>query len=111
MPVSVEQASSQATAVFKASLFKGETCADLTGGLTIEHANYVLSDEGEHKAAPPFRHEYRLEVEIKVGDEPQRPEQIARMRSVRARGGCYVLARSVEDAVTQIKAFIEGIDR
>lgn len=86
-------------------------CADLTGGLTIEHANYVLSDEGEHKAASPFRHEYRLEVEIKVGDEPQRPEQVARMRSVRARGGCYVLARSVEDAVTQIKAFIEGTDR
>ena len=86
-------------------------CADLTGGLTIEHANYVLSDEGEHETASPFRHEYRLEVEIKVGDEPQRPEQIVRMRSVRARGGCYVLARSVEDAVTQIKAFIEGTDR
>ena len=32
------------------------------------------------------RLEYRLEVEIKVGDEPQRPEQIVRMRSVRARG-------------------------
>lgn len=86
-------------------------CADLTGGLTIEHANYVLSNEGEHNAALPFRHEYRLEVEIKVGDEPQRPEQVVRMRSVRARGGCYVLARSVDDAVTQIKAFIEGIDR
>ena len=47
-----------------------------------------------------------------MGDEPQRPEQIARMRSVRMRPrGCYVLARSVEDAVTQIKAFIEGINR
>ena len=68
-------------------------CADLTGGLSVRGR------------------EYRLEVEIKVGDEPQRPEQIARMRSVRARGGCYVLARSVEDAVTQIKAFIEGINR
>ena len=68
-------------------------CADLTGGLSVRGR------------------EYRLEVEIKVGDEPQRPEQIARMRSVRARGGCYVLARSVEDAVTQIKAFIEGTDR
>ena len=52
--------------------------------------------------------EVRLEVEIKVGNEPQRPEQVARMHSVRARGGCYVLARSVEDAVSQIKAFIEG---
>lgn len=80
-------------------------CADETGGLTIERAQTTLDDDGEHCAAPPSRHEYRLEVEIKVGDEEQRPEQVARMRSVRARGGCYVLARSVEDAVAQIKAF------
>lgn len=77
-------------------------CADLTGGVVVER---------EVTATRRQPHEYRLEVEIKVGDEPQRPEQIARMRSVRARGGCYVLARSVEDAVTQIKAFIEGTDR
>lgn len=70
-------------------------CADLTGGLTVEIKG---ADEAY------YRHEYRLEVEIKVGDE-QRPEQVARMRSVRARGGCYVLARSVEDAVARIKAF------
>lgn len=77
-------------------------CADLTGGVVVER---------EVTATRRQPHEYRLEVEIKVGDEPQRPEQIVRMRSVRARGGCYVLARSVEDAVTQIKAFIEGTDR
>ena len=65
-------------------------CADLTGGVTVN---------GQ---------EYRLEVEVKVGDEEQRPEQIARMRSVRARGGCYVLCRSVEDAVAQIKAFVSS---
>lgn len=65
-------------------------CADLTGGVAVN---------GQ---------EYRLEVEVKVGDEDQRPEQVARMRSVRARGGCYVLCRSVEDAVAQIKAFREN---
>lgn len=32
----MEQASSQATAIFKASLFKGGTCADLTGGLGVD---------------------------------------------------------------------------
>ena len=77
-------------------------CADLTGGVVVER---------EVTATRRQPNEYRLEVEIKVGDEPQRPEQIARMRSVRARGGCYVLARSVEDAVIQIKAFIEGTSR
>ena len=65
-------------------------CADLTGGVAVNGR------------------EYRLEVEVKVGDEDQRPEQVARMRSVRARGGCYVLARSVEDAVAQIKAFVSS---
>ncbi len=33
LPVSVEQASSQATALFKAGLFSGQRAADLTGGL------------------------------------------------------------------------------
>lgn len=65
-------------------------CADLTGGVVVNGR------------------EYRLEVEVKVGDEDQRPEQVARMRSVRARGGCYVLCRSVEDAVAQIKAFVSS---
>lgn len=81
-------------------------CADLTGGVRIDFDRNQHYGDGNQKWA-----EVRLEVEIKVGDEPQRPEQVARMRSVRARGGCYVLARSVEDAVTQIKAFIEGTDR
>lgn len=75
-------------------------CADLTGGVVIEHRCNDIQQ--------PSRHEYRLEVEVKVGDEDQRPEQVARMRSVRARGGCYVLCRSVEDAVAQIKAFVSS---
>lgn len=69
-------------------------CADLTGGVVVEHDDWYA--------------EFRLEVEVKVGDEPQRPEQVARMNSVRARGGCYVLCRSVEDAVAQIKAFVSS---
>ena len=97
-------------------------CADLTGGVVVERRQCVCGilwygngacpdGECEKNRVSDVRLEYRLEVEIKVGDEPQRPEQIVRMRSVRARGGCYVLARSVEDAVTQIKTFIEGINR
>ena len=67
-------------------------CADLTGGLKMDVGGADI----------------RLEIEVKVGDEAQRPEQAARMRSVRARGGCYVLCRSVEDAVAQIKAFVSS---
>ena len=78
-------------------------CADLTGGVRMDFDKMQYYGDGNQQWA-----EVRLEVEIKVGDEPQRPEQVARMHSVRARGGCYVLARSVEDAVSQIKAFIKG---
>lgn len=79
-------------------------CADLTGGVVVEC--FTCNDSGMHSRQ--MRCEYRLEVEVKVGDEDQRPEQVARMRSVRARGGCYVLCRSVEDAVAQIKAFVSS---
>lgn len=85
-------------------------CADLTGGLTIEklwacRGCAICAADGECSNGKVERHEYRLEIEVKVGDEPQRPEQVARMNSVRARGGCYVLARSVEEAVQAIIAF------
>ena len=95
-------------------------CADLTGGLILqlrcrECANckqghgvkdciMVRQDpRGSRRCI-----EVRLEVEVKVGNEPQRPEQVARMESVRRRGGCYVLANSVESAITQIQAFISA---
>lgn len=107
-------------------------CADMTGGVVAERkcascegvgtVQYIkevdLSGaypkvtklEGQVcvncEGKPRSLHEYRLEVEVKVGDEPQRPEQVARMESVRRRGGCYVLANSVESAVAQIQAFI-----
>ena len=79
-------------------------CADLTGGVVIEQKIYL----GIVQDCPPtiIRREYRLEVEVKVGDEPQRPEQVARMESVRRRGGCYVLCNSVESAASQIREFI-----
>lgn len=85
-------------------------CADLTGGLIVEHACGRCADCRSSccdtaKCSARSRHEYRIEIEVKVGDEPQRPEQIARMNSVKARGGCYVLARSVEEAVQAIIAF------
>lgn len=79
-------------------------CADLTGGVVVEVP--ILEINGS--IAARTHHEYRLEVEVKVGDEPQRPEQVARMESVRRRGGCYVLANSVESAVEQIRAFISS---
>ncbi len=77
-------------------------CADLTGGLTIPT---WIPDPHPAPSRQLKNVEYRLEVEVKVGDEPQRPEQVARMESVRRRGGCYVLATSVESAVAQILAF------
>ena len=78
-------------------------CADLTGGVVVER------EQSEYGSCPiTVRREHRLEVEVKVGDEPQRPEQEARMESVRRRGGCYVLCNSVESAVAQIQAFISS---
>lgn len=76
-------------------------CADLTGGLVIESAIGASRILG----CPPLRHEYRLEVEIKVGKQPQEPAQVLRMNHVRSRGGCYVLAHSVDEAVAGIVQF------
>ena len=92
-------------------------CADLTGGVIVERVKrcrgcFLCQSSGccAAKCAKDetSQHEYRLEVEVKVGDESQRPEQVARMESVRRRGGCYVLANSVESAVAQIRAFISS---
>lgn len=91
-------------------------CADLTGGAVVEHLcqHCQLREAGiqalvcSRPKTCPIRVEYRLEVEVKVGDEAQRPEQVARMESVRRRGGCYILANSVESAVAQILAFISA---
>ena len=82
-------------------------CADLTGGVVIVRETWEGPVHQERWVVKTM-HEYRLEVEVKVGDEPQRPEQVARMESVRRRGGCYVLANSVESAVAQIQAFISS---
>lgn len=85
-------------------------CADLTGGVVVERScglcSWCIERQEMQRCGDKRRHEHRLEVEVKVGDEPQRPEQVARMESVRRRGGCYVLCNSVESAVAQIKAFI-----
>ena len=95
-------------------------CADLTGGLILqlrcrECANCKQGHDvkdcilvQQDPRGPRRCIEVRLEVEVKVGDEPQRPEQVARMESVRRRGGCYVLCNSVESAVAQIQAFISS---
>lgn len=80
-------------------------CADLTGGLTIA---MTIPFPPPTRGTQIVHVEYRLEVEVKVGDEPQRPEQVARMESVRRRGGCYVLCNSVESAVAQIRDFISA---
>ncbi len=98
--------------------------ADLTGGLMLQLARDGISLTQEcplrdrvatNIANPHIDYssfsqrktlEVRLEVEIKVGDGEQRPGQIIRERSVRSRGGCYVLCKSVEEAVQQILAFI-----
>jgi hypothetical protein len=71
--------------------------ADLTGYITVERGT-----EGA-------LHAYPLEVEVKVGQQSQSPEQVARMANVRRRGGCYVLANTVNSAVSQISAFIQSV--
>lgn len=72
-------------------------CADLTGYITVERGT---------EGTP---HAYPLEVEVKVGQQAQSPEQVARMANVRRRGGCYVLANTVDSAVSQISAFIQSV--
>lgn len=80
--------------------------ADLTGGLVIQRiCGRCGCGSGRH-CYMPVRIEVRLEIEIKVGDGKQRPDQAAREASVRARGGCYVLCYSVEEAIEQILRFI-----
>lgn len=54
--------------------------------------------------------EVRLEIEIKIGQGKQRPDQAAREASVRARGGCYILCFSVEEAIEQILLFIHRFE-
>ncbi len=93
-------------------------CADTTGGVTIctwkchsccakLEANYCRKCDNESNKL--IKHEYRLELEIKVGNAKQKPEQLARMASVRSRGGCYIVANSVDEAVKQIKQFIHSV--
>jgi len=82
--------------------------ADLTGGLTIEReVPHVDWPSGKVTPTRTERHEYRLEVEVKIA-KPQSEEQCARMESVRRRGGCYVLCHSIAEAVEQIKTFAES---
>lgn len=70
--------------------------ADITGGLTLEYKADVYRIR---------RVEVRLEIEIKVGDGKQRDAQAVRQASVQRRGGCYILAHSVEEAVQAIVDF------
>lgn len=108
--------------------------ADLTGGLTIRHTRKSIpgaygypsileqlypppintsgttesqenAGKGYLESGPLFL-EARLEIEVKMGTGQQRPEQIARQNSVISRGGCYLLVRSVEEAVQGILKFI-----
>lgn len=72
-------------------------CADTTGYLTVERGT---------QGTP---HAYVLEVEIKVGAQAQSDAQVVRMTNVRRRGGCYVLANTVESAIAQIVAFRDSV--
>ncbi len=105
--------------------------ADLTGGLILKHPSRhtqkgtSLTSEGTLSVDPLLVPgltspgtsesqgktekgylEIRLEIEVKIGTGTQRPEQIARERSVRSRGGLYLLVRSVEEAVQGILLFV-----
>jgi hypothetical protein len=49
----------------------------------------------------------RLEVEVKTGRAVQQENQVAFMRMIQAMGGCYVVARSVADAIDLVKGFLD----
>lgn len=50
----------------------------------------------------------RLEVEVKSADGVQSKKQRAFQRMIQRFGGCYVLARSVGDAVAAVDAFLQA---
>ncbi len=97
--------------------------ADLTGGLILRHTRKGISRVQECQLSIDQLYqagvntpsttetqgnviEVRLELEVKVGDGKQRPDQIARQNSVTNRGGLYLLCRSVEEAIQGILNFI-----
>lgn len=45
----------------------------------------------------------RVEIEVKTGKGFQRESQVAFEQMIRAHGGIYILARSVEDALQQLQ--------
>jgi hypothetical protein len=64
--------------------------ADLVGGLSMVIAG--------------VRIERTLEIEVKMPWGKQRKEQEQRMNALRARGGIYLLVRSVAEAVEWLRA-------
>jgi hypothetical protein len=66
-------------------------CADLTGIVTISGIGI------------------RLEVEVKTQKGRQSDQQIRFEKMVRDRGGIYILARSVDDAILQLEEAINEI--
>jgi hypothetical protein len=66
-------------------------CADLTGIVTISGIGI------------------RLEIEVKTQKGRQSDQQIRFEKMVRDRGGIYILARSVDDAILQLEEAINEI--
>lgn len=66
-------------------------CADLTGIVTISGIGI------------------RLEIEVKTQKGRQSDQQIRFEKMVQDRGGIYILARSVDDAVSQLEEAINEI--
>ena len=50
-----------------------------------------------------------LAIEVKAGDDRQRPAQEAFEKMILAHGGCYVLAGSCDEAIRGISAWLEKI--
>ena len=51
----------------------------------------------------------RLEIEVKSATGRQSPDQRAFQAMLERFGGCYVLARSVDDAIAGIRRYLEAI--
>jgi hypothetical protein len=71
--------------------------ADLKGGVILEWGGYLL--------------EARLEVEIKMESGTPSKEQLERQTAFGRRGGCYVIAFSVDSAVEQVLAWKHARER
>lgn len=65
---------------------------DITGILTVEHAGRFFG--------------VRIEIEVKAGTDRQSAKQKSFEHRLKKMGGCYIIARSVEQCIADVRAFL-----